>query len=290
MNASEIIRARQKVWAFNAGIQLVGSQYERGEHLRTLNTSDNLFEPLSADAIESFQAADGGELVGNQASPPKMNALHSSSALAVNIFQYWQTMNDVPSIASACGLCREGNPSPQKTRFEVKFKILATASKHPNIDVVIENSASSPYKVFAIEAKFTEPYSTRLHGGMKDDYFGDAVDWNSLPKLYALARSLNPDDNVFKYLHAAQLIKHILGLKKAHGSGCFRLLYLWYDAFGSEGAEHRSEIDRFMEIAKQDGVLFHSLSYQELLITLFNRYSSEAKHRNYLSYVCNRYL
>lgn len=38
--------------------------------------------------------------------------------------------------------------------------------------------------------------------------------WNGLPNLYELAKEISPDDTKFQYLDAAQLIKHILGLKK----------------------------------------------------------------------------
>lgn len=60
---------------------------------------------------EEFEAADGRELRYHDGEPPKMHAVHSSSALAVNVFDYWRQIRDVSgngqalrSIASACGV------------------------------------------------------------------------------------------------------------------------------------------------------------------------------------------
>jgi len=52
-----------------------------------------------------------------------MQAVHSSSALGVNIFQYWKKINQVPAIAAACRFCNTGNISSQDVNFEVKFPI-----------------------------------------------------------------------------------------------------------------------------------------------------------------------
>jgi hypothetical protein len=51
-----------------------------------------------------------------------MQALHSSSALGVNIFQYWQDIDQVSVIAAACGFCQSGNNISKKIVFEEKQK------------------------------------------------------------------------------------------------------------------------------------------------------------------------
>lgn len=99
---------------------------------------------------------------------------------------------------------------------------------------------------------------------------------------------LSPDDGKFKYLHSAQLIKHILGLKKKCGKRGFRLLYLWYDVLGYDGSKHRDEIGKFAQIAKSDGIKFHALSYQELIVRLTNEYRQD--HPKYIGYITDRYL
>ena len=112
--------------------------------------------------------------------------------------------------------------------------------------------------------------------------------WEDIPNLSKLAKSICPDDTTFKYLHAAQLIKHVLGLKKEFGSKGFRLLYLWYDGLGEEGATHRREIEELSKVMKADGVKFHSMTYQELITQLANDYRKE--HGEYITYLTERYL
>jgi hypothetical protein len=158
----------------------------------------------------------------------------------------------------------------------------------PNIDVVITNHPSSAQKVSAIECKFNEAYSGRIHGGLDPKYLDLPDLWRDIPNLEKLARQISPQDKGFLHLHPAQLLKHILGLKRAHGSRGFRLLYLWYDVLGSEGGTHADEIRQFSEIANEDHVIFQSLRYQELILRLVNSLGPE--HQEYVAYLAERYL
>jgi len=79
-----------------------------------------------------------------------------------------------------------------------------------------------------------------------------------------------------------------LGLKQKYGKKKFRLLYLWYDTIGPESANHHGEINEFIEITKADGIYFHAMSYQELIIKLSNNYWDI--HRDYIDYITGRYL
>ena len=126
------------------------------------------------------------------------------------------------------------------------------------------------------------------HSGLKSKYMGLSTIWDDIPKLHDLAKSISPNDNRFSYLHPAQLIKHILGLKTQYGKDGFRLLYLWYDVFGKEGATHRNEIQDFSKAAKDDSVKFHAMSYQELIIKLSNEHREQ--HNQYINYITDRYL
>jgi hypothetical protein len=91
---------------------------------------------------------------------------------------------------------------------------------------VINNSPKSRFEVFAIECKFSEAYSSRKHSGIKSKYIELDTIWDDIPNLYKFAKTISPDDSQFTYLHPAQLIKHILGLKEKFGKNKFRLLYL----------------------------------------------------------------
>lgn len=288
MKAYEYILAKQIQWALNQGISLIGSQGKRGRPAYTPDLNENLFEPLDPVVRKHFESGDGGEINGSPNNPSKMQAVHSSSALGVNIFQYWQRNNQIPKIAAACGFCHRGNEISEKIVFEDKYLINSSFRYPPNIDVVIHNSDSARYKRFAIECKFSEAYTSQGDHGLKNKYLKLEKDWNDIPNLHGLAKKLCPDDNIFKYLHSAQLIKHILGLKKAFGKKGFRLLYLWYDVLGEEGSIHQMEIDRFIRIARSDDVKFHTLSYQDLIARLSAEYRSD--HEKYVKYVTDRYL
>jgi hypothetical protein len=285
MNAYEYILSKQILWALNNDIQLIGSKGIRGRQAYTRKLTKNLFDPLLPEVRKAFNKGDGGELKGN---PSKMQAVHSSSALGVNIFQYWMKINQVPSIAAACGFCKNSNRSSKHIIFESKYVISDKFSIHPNIDVIIENSSKSKFKVFAIECKFSEAYSSRRHSGLKQKYLELKNIWNGIPNLHRFARTISPKDSHFVHLHPAQLVKHVLGLKKQYGKTNFRLLYLWYDCLGPEGSKHREEVKEFKKITRADNIYFHALSYQELIIKLSKKHKDS--HRDYIKYISDRYL
>jgi len=290
VKAYEYILTRQTHWALNRGIRLVGSKGIRGRPVYASSLKQNLFEPLISDIGQCFSEGDGGEMKVNDDGVSKMQALHSSSALAVNVFQYWQKIGQVPIIAAACGFCRKGSRIPERIVFEEKVPIGQGFRYPPNIDVVIHNCSSAAIKLFAIESKFTEAYTARATHGLKSAYLKHKSLWNDIPHTHELARSICPDDRTYHHLHPAQLIKHILGLKCTEnvGKDGFRLLYLWYDAFGEEGAKHKEEIDLFTAVVRSDGIRFHSVTYQELITNLSSEFRSN--HPRYIEYMTGRYL
>jgi hypothetical protein len=190
---------------------------------------------------------------------------------------------------SCLQVCAKGNDCSERIIFEEKFPTGIRNRIPPNIDVVIHNNEKSRFRYFAIECKFTEAYSHEGHGGLAQAYLEDPSIWSDIPHLYDLGKTISPEDHLFSYLHAAQLIKHILGLKKkCESKDTFKLLYLWYDAPGKDGHIHREEVDRFSQIANADNVLFFSLTYQELIIALAIEYRQE--HPKYIKYLTQRYL
>jgi hypothetical protein len=282
------ILTKQTEWANNHGIALIGSKGDRGRPSYVRKLNDNLFRPLLPDLLDAFSRGDGNEL-GSPGSPGKMQAVHSSSALGVNVFQYWISVSNVPVIAAACGLSRRGSSAPCELKFEEKYPINDNFGIHPNIDVVIHNRQDAKVKRLAIECKFSEAYGAHKHGGIKNRYLVECDTlWDDIPNLRKLAESICPDDKKFCHLHPAQLIKHILGLKRVLDLDEFRLLYLWYDVVGEDGNRHRDEVNQFAAIAKDDNVMFHSLSYQELICEMSGQLRSE--HEAYIHYLTDRYL
>lgn len=292
MNSNDFILQKQLQWAYNNNLseEFVGSAVANGRRIYTKRLESNLFQPLmDTPVLSDFLAADGNEIIATEKHAAKMSALHSSSALCVNVFQYWLKTNRINEIANMCGLCDESNKSAVSLQFEKKLSIQDRFSKCPNIDVVIVNNASAGIKAYAIESKFSEPYSSRGHGGLDPKYLQEEEVWGDIPHIFELGKEISPIDNKFKYLHAAQLIKHILALKKNYSSKTgFRLLYLWYDSIGEESFRHSEEIAMFSNIVKLDKVPFHSLTYQELIIRLANRFRES--DNDYIKYITERYL
>ena len=66
------------------------------------------------------------------------------------------------------------------------------------------------------------------------------------------------------------------------------MLYLWYDVPGTEGYEHRQEIEAFASIAKADGIDFRHITYQKVISYLEENYKNE--HKDYIDYLVKRYL
>jgi len=201
MTGIEFVKSKQQNWANRKGFRLVGSTIpDKGEKNYLPNLADNLFEKLSKESLDCYNSGDGNETKDSKTRLAKMKALHSSSAIALNLFQYWQN-KDVLPIVYACELCSKSKSNLiNKIKFEEKFEISGDKSLFsysPNIDVVIRDSQSY---VYAIESKFTEPYNSRKHDGISQKYIDNVSFWNGLSNLYDLAKEICPDNNKFHYL------------------------------------------------------------------------------------------
>lgn len=294
MKGLNYIQKKQVAWALANGFIPQGSTYDnKGEYHYLTELKDNLFQPLSDFTLNQFKNADGGEFNdyeknGNRYRP-KVNALHSSSVIVMNTFQYWLDKN-IFQLLHALELCSKRSVQVSsvkreevKIEFEKKIRISNDLSKFkfsPNIDVVVNNQ-------FAIESKFTEPYKGRKKG-ISEKYTLENEIWKGLEFIYELANELHPNNERYNYLDAAQLIKHILGLKVQNKNKKFTLLYLWYDTLGNDGALHQSEIEDFAKIAKLDNIKFKHISYQKFISNLMANYYYE--HKEYCNYITKRYL
>ncbi len=283
----EYIVSKQIQWAKNNNIPLIGRKGERGRATYTVDLNQNLFEPLLEENQKRFEDGNGHEVQGSLDAPAKMQALHSSSALGVNIFQYWQKRGLIKEIASACGFCDRTSKYSESIVFEDKYYINTKFVIPPNIDVVFHNYLTLPDELFAVECKFSEAYGGRPHGGLKSKYLEEENLWSDLAALNKLGWETNHDAKRYSYLDAAQLIKHILGLKARVGIKEFKLLYLWYDVLGIDGASHRAEVEDFTKIAKSDGINFLAMTYQELITNLDRDHRAE--HSEYIKYLTERY-
>lgn len=266
------IRERQLAWAATHCIAVDAAGY-------TLRPEDNLFAPLSTETRRDFEGGDGAEL-GLGGKRGKMQALHSSSALAVNVFDYWRVRDAAP-LAAALGLAA---PIAGLT-FERKFGT-GLPGNPPNLDVVLWLGGGS---IVAIESKFMEPWRVRSERGLKAKYFAGGVDaWARLGLCgcSGLAARLQSGETAFTWLHAEQLLKHVLGL--ALSGSRWELVYLWYETPGHESGEHAAEAEEFARVARADGIAMRPLTYQKLILRL--RESAAEADAAYLDYLDGRYF
>ncbi|MBE3144925.1 MAG: hypothetical protein IMZ61_13570 [Planctomycetes bacterium] len=287
INTYSYLKQKQVQWAMRQGINLLGSAGPRGKKAYTATLEQNLFRALSPEALSEYGSGKGGELAANEAGIRKMQAVHSSAALTVNLFQYWREIGYLAPLLKA--LDQPDEPLAKIT-YERKLPIDDMVNRRafpvdPHIDVMIACPTSST----AIECKFTEAYSSYKHAGIKPAYMELENLWQAIPECKRLAQSICPSDAEFPHLHPAQLLKHILGLKHAHkNKSDFRLIYLWYHAPSNAGDAHRKEIERFSDIVKSDGIAFKAFTFQEVIFRLAENHQPE--HREYIHYLTERYL
>ena len=275
MDANLEVRKAQRQWARSMGIWFDSSGYVR-------DIQDNLWQPLSPHAHRCFARGAGSELRGH------MRALHSSSALAANLFDYWTERDDKSPLLAALGVDAKGETSLD---FEARFPT-GLGGTPPHLDVAMRRSTGF---VVAVEAKFTEHLkrSTRGKTTFTETYFpksGKLWAEKGLPSCQALAEDLRAEElhggrQRFEYLDPRQLLKHALGLA-AQPDTRFSLYYLYYDWHGERPAIHRREIDLF-DSHVGDEIGFKALAYQEVYREL--RASGQVSSE-YLDYLGTRYF
>jgi hypothetical protein len=153
--------------------------------------NDNLFEPLSQEAVQEYEAGDGGELRPHL-EQGRMYAVNSSSALVANLFHYWRRIGQVAEISIACQLPSVGITG---LHFEAHYPIDETFDRDPNLDVVISYGLSSGLRASAIECKFLEPIN-RTHPGLRPTYLKLDRLWTELPALREIAEHVTPENNL----------------------------------------------------------------------------------------------
>ena len=210
--------------------------------------------------------------------------LHSSSAIGVNVFEYWKQNKRFETLAKSL---KVSSLNIDFIQFEEKFKIFESSKKDPNIDVVIHYTTGS---LLGIECKFTEPFSSRkINYGLKEKYIKDFKYWGNFPNLNKLAKEIGPDDKIFQYFHCAQIIKHFMGLyTQKKDINKIKLMYIYLPAIMENNQEYVLEIERLKKVFLLDGVKFYYITWNELIRNFLK--NAEATDKEYLKYLVERYL
>ena len=213
--------------------------------------SQNLIEGVRLENFEAdLRQGDGNELEG------KFLAAHSSSALVVNTF--------APFKANAAALQLPGSGGFASLHFERKCPHGLVGRRSPNLDVL----ADGPNGVVAIESKCLE-ILTPHKAEFAPAYRAEITDERRGTPWFREMGRLVEEPRTYRWLDAAQLVKHAFGL--AYGEFVNRrvtLLYLYWEPSNPEVypifAEHRAEMTRFAASVIGGGPEFVAMSYPEL--------------------------
>jgi hypothetical protein len=269
----DIIKARQRAWAQRSGRVLDTDGY-------CASADDNLFQRLSDTARDDFDRGGGGEL-GIAGERGKIQATHSSAALACNWFDYWRD-RDLGVLSSALSV-----PNPFVTlRLEAHVPT-GMRGADANLDVLLTTADGS---LFGIESKYAEPYTpTAAKSVLKSQYFAQGRSrWTDvgLPGCQVVAERLRTAQHNFTVLDVAQLLKHMLAL--ARTGNRWTLCCLWYEVPGAVADGHRADLRTFTAQIGSDAEHFMALTYQELFAGLETVVGAE--HVDYMDYLRDRYL
>jgi hypothetical protein len=271
MPARKDLDRRQRRWADAADIA-----YDAAGCVREL--AANLRAPLSAATQAELER--GSELKPSALRPGRLWSLTSSAALVVNVFEHWRGRDTAPLVAALA----LGDGSPE-LRFEEPLPT-ALPGDPPLSDVALRWTSG---RIASIESKFGEWLVRRPpnKSGFKRKYFPAGVDlWTDAgrPRCQALALDIDAGGERFKYLHAAQLLKHALGLARTAPADS-TLLYLYYDWPGRERDVHAAELERFTAWVRPE-VDFRALTYQ----AMFARLCGAMGRDDYCDYLRVRYF
>ena len=266
------LERQQRRWAERAGVEHDSRGFVR-------DSEANLRVPMSAATRAAF--ARGTELDPRNKQPARIAALCSSAALVANVFDHWSARDAAPLVA-ALGLGADAST----LAFEEPLPT-GVEGDPPTSDVVLRVASG---RVVAIESKFGEWLVRRAsnRGELKPKYFPPGRElWSEagLTQCQALARELRAGRERFKHLHAAQLLKHALGLARTAG-GDFELRYLYYEWPCGPAAAHRDELERFARRVGAEA-RFSASTYQGL----FRALDADARvDRAYVEYLRTRYF
>lgn len=275
MTAKIKLLEQQRSWATEAGHTV-----DAGGYMTSVDA--NLLQSFSAVALAGLSSGSGSELRDTARRPAKLKALHSSAALAINVFDYWTSRSPHP-LQKALGL----EDAIGAIEFEAQFPT-GLEGNPPNIDVVLRLESGT---TIGIESKFTEWLAPKSSNKelFSAKYFAEEVGlWtkHGLPHCQELVNDIRHGRQSFRHLDTAQLLKHALGLACGVGDR-FCLYYLYFDVAGTMSEEHRRELDLFShQVGKE--LRFQARTYQSLFRALVQ--SAETDDAPYIEYLRRRYF
>lgn len=209
----------------------------------------NLVAGVTLASVEDdLLQGDGNELRG------KFRAAHSSSALAVNAFAPFKSLPAELQMDDRSGFAT--------IQFERKCHHGLIGRRAPNLDLVAEGHD----EVVGVESKcleFLAPHTAKF----ADAYVNEIRDARRETSWFAHMQSLIENPRLYKFLDAAQLVKHAFGLSHTFPGRALSLLYIFWEPINPERdpvfSAHREEIARFASSISGSSPTFSAISYPE---------------------------
>ena len=235
--------------ALKGGLQAIRPSVQLDHIGYVAHFRDNLLPGVHpADFEADLRQGRGNELEG------KFRAAHSSSALVVNCFAPFRERTEQLRLGTFAGF--------NSLRFEAKCPT-GLGGTPPHLDVLVDGAE----RVVGIESKCTEflsphtagfapAYRNRLDFALREGgWFAEMLRLHETPAAY-------------RWLDAAQLIKHAFGLARTYSGRPSVLLYLFWESANagkfSVFQEHRREIAEFDDRVQGSSPGFAAMSYNEL--------------------------
>lgn len=221
---------------------------------------DNLIEGVTGADFESdLRRGRGNELTDQAGEPAKFRAAFSSSALAINTFAPFRHNPARLVLAGITGF----------TAVEFEFPCdNGLVGTNPHFDLFAWTATT----VVAVESKFLEPLQPKA-ASFSDQYarpFRGTADQPAVAeepwaRMYG---RLSSDPQTYRYLDAAQLVKHYLGLRHSFRTLERSLVYLYWEPTNAADLaayrDLRREVNDFTTAVAGCETRFVALSYPAL--------------------------
>ena len=238
---------RRSYLALMAGAQEVSPSLLLDECGYATHWEQNLMEGLPLTAIASDLAAGAGRELDR-----KLRAAHSSAALAINTFGPWRT--------DPSSLCFGETTGFRSMCFEAACQT-GLGGTSPHLDLLADGEVP-----VAVESKCTEWMQTKpavfsVSYDRLRQTLGDSPWFEEMQQLRV-------EPCRYRFLDAAQLVKHAFGLTTRFGGRPVQLLYLYWEPRNTEiwpeCRQHREEADGLASKVKPASVRLIVMSYHEL--------------------------
>ena len=207
---------------------------------------------------------------GREIATGKFDSQESSAALAVNTFGFFlKRPQDLPPLPK----CSDVGWPARSLSLETTVRFPWRGGRHPVLDVLVTTSSA----LIGIEAKRFEPFRSNHRPSFSDTYL--RREWGDRMGGYeAIRDEVRKGKNTYRFLDAAQLVKHALALRsEVHrdDANLSPVLYYVYaepkhwpcgeEIDQKKVRKHEVEIRRFGQAVRDNEVSFLACSYRDLL-------------------------